>query len=164
VLTLAAHKMKSSYDKRHLEQTFQPGDQVLLDASHLISTRPSKKLDNLRYGPFTILATIGNRSYKLRLPISWRIHDVFHVSKLTPFHKPSFELQKTNNSNDPAPISNITPPTPESILEHRSLRNGTLYLVKWQNQPNENTSWQHESDLPNDNETVQRYKHSIGIS
>lgn len=163
-LNLAAHKMKSSYDKRHIEQTFQPGDQVLLNTSHIVSSQPSKRLDHLRYRPFTIIAPMGNCAYRLRLPISWHIHDVFHISKLTPFNKPSFDLQKLNNPNDPPPQSNITLPMPESILEHCSLRNGTLFLVKWENQPDENTSWQHESDLPDNNNVLLCYKHSIGIS
>ena len=57
---------------------------VWLDTRDLNTGRPSKKLDVKRTGPFKIIKIMGPLNYKLELPPSWRIHPVFHVSKLRP--------------------------------------------------------------------------------
>ena len=36
-------------------------------------------------GPFLIEEMVGENAAKLRLPDTWRIHDVFHVSLLKPW-------------------------------------------------------------------------------
>ncbi|KAF9472689.1 hypothetical protein BDN70DRAFT_818277, partial [Pholiota conissans] len=45
-LQLAAENIKRAYDKNCSKQTFAVGDCVLLNASHIIVSCPSKKLDN----------------------------------------------------------------------------------------------------------------------
>lgn len=95
-LKLAAEKMvQNSLTKRTQEIGFNVGDSVLLDASNISSSLPSAKLGVKCYGPFKILKKVGNRSYQLRLPISWRIHDVFHKSKLSNYTKPAFLIQNS---------------------------------------------------------------------
>lgn len=68
-------------------QLYKVGDQVLLDARglHLQNTPTAKnKLDLLYYGPFSIAQIVSPTSYDLELPRNWRIHPVFHTSKLRP--------------------------------------------------------------------------------
>ena len=53
------------------------------------------KLAPRQYGPFMVAAKISNVTYKLSLPPTWKIHDVFHASLLTPYketdqHGPNF--------------------------------------------------------------------------
>lgn len=162
-LQLTSNKMKEIYDRKRLDQRFAPGDQVLLDASDILSSRPSKKLDNLRYGPFMVTACIGEQSYRLRLPPSWKIHDVFHVSKLSRFIPTSFENQSSATTTDPIPITETTTPIPEQILDHRRLRNGTLFLVQWKDCPPEDSSWQHETELDPHDKLLATYKQTNGL-
>jgi hypothetical protein len=44
-----------------------------------------RKLLPKRYGPFKVLKHIGQVAYRLKLPDSMKIHDVFHINLLTPY-------------------------------------------------------------------------------
>ena len=50
---------------------YRPGDKVYLDASDISTTRPSRKLSHRRLGPFTVKRKIGNRAYRLQLPLCY---------------------------------------------------------------------------------------------
>jgi hypothetical protein len=71
-----------------------PGDSVWLEATNIHSNRPSAKLDNKRYGPFEILEPVGERSFRLKLPETWAIHNVFHSTLLNRHSTPEFDSQK----------------------------------------------------------------------
>jgi hypothetical protein len=82
-------------------QAFQPpsqyhqGDKVWLEASNLRFPHQTSKLNPKWYGPFHISKEISSVVYRLELPASWRIHDVFHASLLSPYqettaHGPNF--------------------------------------------------------------------------
>lgn len=74
--------MADQVNRHRLDVTFKKGDMVFLSSKNITSTRPSKKLDNKRYGPFQIKETVGT-SYRLKLPPTIRIHDVFHPKLLS---------------------------------------------------------------------------------
>jgi len=61
--------IKKQYDrKRKQSQELKKREQVWLEAKNIQSTRFSKKLDQKRYGPFTIIKEIGQEAYRLELP------------------------------------------------------------------------------------------------
>lgn len=64
------------------------GDNVMLNAKNLRQLRPSKKLADRYLGPFKVIGIVGNhgQAYKLELPPAYRIHLVFHVGMLEPYH------------------------------------------------------------------------------
>jgi hypothetical protein len=74
-------------------QAFQPpsqyhqGDKVWLEASNLQFPHQSSKLNPKWYGPFCISKEISSVAYQLKLPTSWRIHDMFHASLLSPYQE-----------------------------------------------------------------------------
>ena len=55
---------------------------VFLSSKNIISTRPSKKLNDKRYSPFKIKALI-DLLYRLELPKTIRIYNVFYTKLLT---------------------------------------------------------------------------------
>ena len=54
----------------------------MLNAKNIRTKRPSKKLAERLYSPFTILEYRGQLAYMLEISILWKIHPVFHVRLL----------------------------------------------------------------------------------
>src|SRR5205814_1532482 len=64
---------------------FKEGDKVWLLLSNLRTTKPSKKLDNRKGGPFMIKKAISTHAYQLDIPKTMKVHNVFHINLLTPY-------------------------------------------------------------------------------
>ena len=60
--------MKKQFNKKKRNpQGLKVGDNVWLENKNIQLNRPSKKLDNKRYGPFKILKDIGSEVFQLEL-------------------------------------------------------------------------------------------------
>ena len=49
-------------------------------------SKMSRKLAPRYVGPFEVLKAVGDRAFKLKLPEHVRMHNVFHVSAIKPYH------------------------------------------------------------------------------
>jgi len=140
------------YDTKHKPIEFEPGNMVWLNASNISTSRPSKKLDWKRLGPFRIVKRIGLQAYKLDLPPTMRhMHDTFHVSLLDP-------VKLTPLVPDPHGL----PPAPpalyvkdnheyfeiEDILDSKREGRRLYYLIKWKGYPDSENSWEPLSGIP----------------
>jgi len=93
-MVAAQLRQKEYYDlHRKPDPNLQSGDMVWLLPRNIKTTRPSKKLDYKKIGPFKILARIGTSAYKLALPPSMAIHNTFHISLLEPYQDNQFPSQ-----------------------------------------------------------------------
>lgn len=45
-----------------------------------VVVRPSAKISLKYFGPYKVLAKIGEAAYRIQLPTDSKIHNVFHVS------------------------------------------------------------------------------------
>src|SRR5258705_8886518 len=79
-LEKARESMAKFYDNEgEKSREYVEGNKVWLNAKNLKTFRPSKKLDQKKLVPFIILEKIGQSSYRLQLPKSWkRIPPVFN--------------------------------------------------------------------------------------
>jgi hypothetical protein len=76
------HLQMAKDDKRPPQLTI--GQRVWLEGCNLHIRGPAKLLPK-RYGLFQITQKIGSMAYHLDLPLSIKVHDVFHVNLLTPY-------------------------------------------------------------------------------
>ena len=99
----AQKNMKWQFDKkRRNPQGLKVGDHVWLENKNIQSNRPSKKLDNKRYGPFRISKDISSGVFQLEILEGWMTHNIFNEDLLTRCVEPKFKGQH----KEPAP-----PPT-----------------------------------------------------
>ena len=154
-LERAARDMKTFYDRHHQEAPdFRPGDEVLLEGENLRTNRPLKKLDHRRFGPFKIIRKVGKRAYRLKLPSTWRVHPVFHVSKLSLYHRHgTITLPPPPDIIEGEPQQEI-----EDIIDQRVRRGKLQYLVKWRGFPMEENEWKSERDLEHAQELLNDFK------
>lgn len=77
-----AQKRTATYlqDKRKMAPQLKKGDKVYLLTKNLKTRRPTKKLDQVKVGPFLIEEQKGPQNYRLQLSKDAKIHPVFHVS------------------------------------------------------------------------------------
>jgi hypothetical protein len=148
-LTIANRSYECYYnEKRRQAPKIEIGSKVYLDGSNIQTSRPSKKLDHKRFGPYKVVEQIGKNSYKLELPKSMRVHPVFHVSLLFP--KPTDDFER-----EPIPLPPIVTPEGEEeyevekILDSRLKRRKLEYYIKWKGYGPEESSWEPKSLVAN---------------
>jgi transposase InsO family protein len=66
---------------------FRVNDKVWLSGKNLALPYQTLKLAPRRHGPFLITHRISPVAYRLELPPTWTIHDVFHAGLLTPYRE-----------------------------------------------------------------------------
>lgn len=104
---------------RNTHPDFQTGQQVLLSKDHIHSVRPSSKLDHRFLGPFKIIEAVGPRAFRLELPPTIKIHNVFHVSRLQPYHSNHLPSRSTPPAPPPEIIDEEEHYEVEKILDSR---------------------------------------------
>jgi hypothetical protein len=117
------------------------GDCVWLKAKNLNTTHPSAKLAPRRYGPFQVTKAISRTSFRLKLPSTWKIHNVFHRSLLTPYK------ETTMNSNQyQEPVPDLIYGQPEweveEILGARKRHHQLQFLARWKGFSEAHDSWE----------------------
>ena len=99
-----------------------------LPATSPITTQPSRKLDYKFYGPFEVEAPVGKQAYRLKLPKSMKIHDVFHVSLLEPCRQSS----AGDAQSLPIEVEGEEQYEVEEILEKESIMgNCSIWSSRW---------------------------------
>ena len=134
------------YDKKHKPQSYRVGDLVMLSTRNLQQKRPNRKLSHKFIGPFRVQDLVGKQAYRLSLPTTYRIHNVFHVSYLEPYQR--------RRGDGSAPV--LQPPEliddteeyeVEEIQDKKKTKGEVWYKVKWKGWPAEYDQWVREEDM-----------------
>jgi hypothetical protein len=148
-----AQTRQAFYANRHRRHwTFKVGDRVMLSVKHtplVESLRGRAKLSGRFHGPYSIVEVISPVAYKLKLPASFRIHPVIHISFLKPYHDGSEQF--------PSRSASQTPPPPivqsaggveeeffmiERFVDHRLFQKTVpQFRVKWAGEAPQHNSW-----------------------
>lgn len=159
----AQEYQKKYADKNRRHDEFNVGDRVLLNAEDINFTSGTKKLLDKYIGPYTILEKISVVTYKLELPKKFKIHNVFHISKLR-------RLQATDDfpariqKNRPLPIVKADGTEEwyvEKVVDKRT-RKGIEYLIKWEGFPDFENTWEPIKNLEGSKDAIQEYEQSNG--
>ena len=154
----AQKNMKQQFDKkRRNPQGLKVGNHVWLENKNIQSNRPSKKLDNKRYGPFRILKDIGLGAFQLELPEGWMIHNIFNEDLLTRCVEPKFKGQHKEPAPPPTIINEEEEYEVEEVRKHRKRGWETQYLVHWKGYGDKHNQWIAETGLPHAKQVVEDY-------
>jgi hypothetical protein len=144
-LLTAHNRMKQRYD-HHREVTYAVGDWVWLklQSHRQLSVRQGHyhKLAPKFFGPYLVVSKVGEVAYRLALPTTAKIHDVFHVSMLKPFKgtppvvAPDLPADVSYLSSESAQL------VPYSILAQRFLQGHRQFLIQWTGQDIEEATWE----------------------
>ncbi|KAJ1257432.1 hypothetical protein BS78_K041900 [Paspalum vaginatum] len=141
-LLQAQHYAKQQYDSKHRPLEFQVGDWVWLRLLHRqagsLVHRPNLKLGPRYARPFRVTERPGAVPYRLRPLDGARIHDVFHVGVLKPFHGEPLE--------GPPPLPPMEHghllPVSAKILKASLRRDVWHVLVHWTGDDEANATWE----------------------
>ena len=143
-LERAKQRMKVQADKKRVDRQFEVGDMVFFKlqpyVQDSVADRSNQKLSFKYYGPYKVLARVGEVSYRLDLPAASKIHPVVHVSLLKRFLKPDTQVQ----ASLPSSVSYLQ--IPEKFLQRRVIfkhhKNVEQVQVKWSHAPMEEATWE----------------------
>ena len=156
---MAAHELARTHMADRRKSTFVPfkkGQKVWLDSKNL-KMLYHKKMAPKREGPFVIMEVLGPITYRLKLPNSWKIHDVFHATLLRPYREN--EVYGQNFTEPPAELLDGEEVYKvETILNHRRRGRGYQYFIKWKGHPISKASWEPEHAFSDDGDMLTTYK------
>ena len=104
--------------------------------------------------------TIQNRrkiTYQLKLPETWKIHNIFHTTLLHPYIK-----NEICGNNYPRPPAELLEGEEvykvDSILKHWRRGRGYQYYIKWKGYPITKATWENESAFFKNGDVLEQYK------
>jgi len=149
--TSTAHTKAAQAVKERIGMKFTPwkvGAKVWLDSCNLKINFPSRELAPQQEGPFEISQVISPYTYRLRLPLIWKMHDVFHALLLSPYK----ETPEFSPNFIPQPSELIKGEEEyevDNICAHKGSPGQQQYLVSWKGYSHAKGTWESKSHLDN---------------
>ncbi|QRW22884.1 Retrotransposable element Tf2 protein [Rhizoctonia solani] len=149
-----AQEWKEAEDKGVIPE-YSVGEKVWLDRKNMELRTNSNKLDPKWLGPFKVTEKISSHAYRLKLPETLKIHNVFYVGLLSKAHESA--SQPFPNQPPPETIEGEEEYKVEQILDSKRQQGKWVYLIKWKGYGPEDNSWEPKELLENSQEEIQRF-------
>jgi len=127
-LAKTREQMVQQANKHRKEVDYEIKSKMFLNERNIVTARPFKKLDDKMLGFFTNLGPVDS-SYKLELPETMRVHDVFHPGLLRLVADDSLPGQK-NEPPESIVVNDEDEWKIDDILNSRRYRRRLQYRVK----------------------------------
>ncbi|KAF8707622.1 Chromo (CHRromatin Organization MOdifier) domain, partial [Rhizoctonia solani] len=138
---------------------FEIREEAWLDAKNVKLKTLSPKLTKQRLGPFKVIEKISNQAYRLKLPPTMRIHNVFYVGLLSKVKRDD----KCAFKNHPPPVTmdGEEEYKVEGITDMEE-RDGEWYFrVKWKGYGLEENTWEPQENLKNAGKILKKYEEEM---
>ncbi|GBG68543.1 hypothetical protein CBR_g3087 [Chara braunii] len=164
-------RMAARANRSRMDHPFKVGDDVLIDALHLqLEGDTLHKFRRLFFGPCRILQAVGSDtasspvSFRVKLPDYLRrarVHDVYHVSLLHPYRRPSEHFAgRPYERPPPIMVDGHEEFLVSDIIGRRVTDDNpphVEYLVRWKGYPDEEATWEHLEHLQHTRMLVRAY-------
>ncbi|CCO31913.1 Retrotransposable element Tf2 155 kDa protein type 2 [Rhizoctonia solani AG-1 IB] len=140
--------------------SFQVGEEAGLDTQNVNLKTKSLKLTDQCLGPFKVTEEISETAYRLELPTTMQIHNVFYVGLLSKVKKDN--TRKWENQPPPVTVDGEEEYIVKGIMDSRETKKGKWeYLVKWKGYGPEESTWEPRENLKNAQKPLTDYEKSL---
>ncbi|GBG79634.1 hypothetical protein CBR_g29784 [Chara braunii] len=167
-------RMAARANRSRMDHPFKIGDDVLIDARHLqLEADTLRKFRRRFFGPCRILQAVGSDtasspvSFCVKLPDylrQARVHDVYHVSLLRPYRRPSKRFAGRPYEHPPPIMVDGHEEFLVSDIIGRRVTNDNPphveYLVRWKGYLDEEATWEPLEHLQHARMLVRAYDHA----
>ena len=144
----AMSKAQKLWGREKDHKPYVKGEQVWLEGKNLRTSHPTVKLHPKHFGPFKITEILSKMTYRLNLPPTWKIHNAFHGSLLTPYYETP-ECGPNYLEPPPELVDGELEYEVEEILRtwcHGKGKN-LQYLVKWKGYDKSQNTWEPKENV-----------------
>jgi hypothetical protein len=160
IIAKAQQRQATQANKHRREREFEKDDWVFLATGNLSLMTQTKKLAPRYVGPLRIIEKISSSAYRLEIPATWKIHNVFYVGLLKEYRGET----PTEPVQIPPLMHEVEEFEVEEVRNHRSTEKGLEFLVKWRGYTEEENTWQTKEDLANAPKVLANYFMRAGIA
>ncbi|MCO5571382.1 hypothetical protein L7F22_025122 [Adiantum nelumboides] len=167
-LQKSQERQKKAADLHRHDSKLKENDWVLLrfDKARLRQKKGKEELSMRYYGPFQITEQINDISFRLRLPDTWKIHNVFHVNPWKTFGDVPDDGEP---DEQPEVEANEEILVPEQVLAHKVTKKKKgkarkRFLIEFKNFPAFDAKWMEEEDLADTPQILKLYLEAFGLA
>jgi len=128
---------------------------VWLSTKNLNVDRPSRKLTEHQLGLYEIVKIISSNAVKLKLPASFKIHNIINVSRIRPYHPPV--AGQSIIPPEPVTVEGTPGYEVEEIMDSRLKHDKLEFLVKWSGYTNDYNTWKPEANCANSRDIIKEF-------
>lgn len=156
----SADRQAYQFDKGHLPPKYRVGDEVLINphSLELVDVKgKSRKLVQRFIGPFEITEVRGPKSYRIRLPDTYPMHNVVSLEHMRKYNG-SQDSSRPILANPRDSLRSSLEWEVDKIVGEKRSKGKLLYQVRWKGYGAEDDTWQTARDLRNAPEIIREWR------